>query len=82
MATRDSTADLVTVDDFYALVGDGEKADLIDGVIYLASPDSLQNDQLAGFLRRCWRTRRRRGSSARRARSAVALDCSGDPHAA
>jgi Uma2 family endonuclease len=42
--------DLVTVEDFYALVGDGEKADLIDGVIYMASPDTLRNNDLNGLI--------------------------------
>jgi Uma2 family endonuclease len=42
--------DLFTVDDFYSLVPDGQKADLIDGVIYLASPDTLRSDQITGFL--------------------------------
>jgi Uma2 family endonuclease len=31
-----------TFNDFCALVPDGEKADLIDGVIYMASPDNLE----------------------------------------
>jgi len=43
--------DLVTADEFFALVPDGQKADLIDGVIHMASPDTRRNDQLAGFLR-------------------------------
>ena len=42
--------DLVTVEQFYRLVEDGQKADLIDGVIYLASPDSTRNNQIANFL--------------------------------
>jgi len=42
--------DLFTVDDFYCLVPDGQKADLIDGVIYLASPDTLRSDQITGFI--------------------------------
>jgi Uma2 family endonuclease len=50
MASGERAADLVTVEDFYALVEDGQKADLIDGVIYMASPDSYVDDQLAGFL--------------------------------
>src|SRR5574341_360061 len=41
---------LFTVEDFYRLVPDGQKADLIDGVIYLASPDTLRSDQLTGFI--------------------------------
>ena len=40
MAKNYSERDLVTIDDFFALVPDGQKADLIDGVIYMASPDS------------------------------------------
>ena len=51
MAKTYSEQDLVTVEDFFALVPDGQKADLIDGVIYMASPDSKPNDQLAGFIR-------------------------------
>lgn len=39
-----------TVDDFFDLVQDGEKADLIDGVIFMASPDTPRNDDLGGFL--------------------------------
>jgi len=44
--------DLVTVDDFFAMVKDGEKADLIEGVIYMASPDSRQANKLTGFIYR------------------------------
>ena len=51
MAKTYSERDLVTVDDFFALVQDGQKADLIVGVIYRASPDSTRNDQLGGFIR-------------------------------
>lgn len=51
MAKMPSDQDLVTVDDFFALVADGQKADLIDGVIYMASPDSMRNDQIGGFIR-------------------------------
>ncbi|MEW6282747.1 MAG: Uma2 family endonuclease [Candidatus Eremiobacterota bacterium] len=43
-------SDMVTVDEFYALVPDGQKADLLDGVIYLASPDSERNDEINQFL--------------------------------
>ena len=45
-------ADLVTVEEFYRLVPDGQKADLIDGVIYMASPDSLRANELTGFIYR------------------------------
>lgn len=43
-------ADLVTVDEFRALVEDDQKADLIDGVIYMASPDTLRNNRLNMFV--------------------------------
>jgi len=42
--------DLVTYDLFRALVGDGRKADLLDGVIYMASPDTKISNTLNGFL--------------------------------
>lgn len=42
--------DLVTVEEFYRLVPDGQKADLIDGVIYMASPDSRRANRLTGFV--------------------------------
>ena len=41
---------LVTVNEFYRLVPDGQKADLIDGVIYRASPDTEDADDLFGFV--------------------------------
>jgi Uma2 family endonuclease len=42
--------DLVRYETFRAIVGDGQKADLIDGVIYTASPDSKINNTLNGFI--------------------------------
>ena len=42
--------DLLSVDEFYRLVPDGQKADLIDGVIYMASPDSLRANDLTLFI--------------------------------
>ncbi len=39
-----------TVDDFFAIVKDGEKADLINGVIYMASPDSPRANKIACFI--------------------------------
>ena len=42
---------LYTVDEFYDVIPDGQKADLIDGVIYVASPDTRRSDQISGFLR-------------------------------
>jgi Uma2 family endonuclease len=44
--------DLVTVEEFYQLLPGDEKADLIDGVIYIAPPDSLRANQLTGFIYR------------------------------
>jgi Uma2 family endonuclease len=40
----------VTFDDFCFLVKDGQKADLIDGVIYMASPDNPDNWRLSRWL--------------------------------
>ena len=51
MAKPRLDADLFTVEDFFLRVPDGQKADLIDGVIYMASPDTLRSDQLGGFVR-------------------------------
>lgn len=39
-----------TVDDFFAIVKDGEKGDLINGVIYMASPDAPRANKIAAFL--------------------------------
>lgn len=51
-----TTQKRLTVKDFYRLVSDGQKADLIDGVIYMASPDSTENDDIGGFLYTLMRT--------------------------
>jgi Uma2 family endonuclease len=40
---------LFTVEEFFREIPDGVKADLIDGVIYVASPDSIDDDRI-GFL--------------------------------
>lgn len=40
----------VTFDEFCELIEDGEKADLIDGVIYMASPDNTPANRLNGWL--------------------------------
>ncbi|MBI4530131.1 MAG: Uma2 family endonuclease, partial [Candidatus Latescibacteria bacterium] len=45
-------SDLITVEQFFCLVEDGQKADLIDGVIYMASPDTSTSDKLTDFLHR------------------------------
>jgi Uma2 family endonuclease len=39
-----------TFDDFCVLVKHGQKADLIDGVIYMASPDNTNANELAAWL--------------------------------
>jgi Uma2 family endonuclease len=39
-----------TFEDFCALVPDGEKADLIDGVIYMASPDNIEAARVFTWL--------------------------------
>jgi Uma2 family endonuclease len=44
--------DLLTVEQFNSLVSDGQKADLIDGVIYMASPESRRANKLTGFVYR------------------------------
>jgi Uma2 family endonuclease len=51
MAQRSRLADdLISVREFYGLVSDGQKADLLDGVIYVASPDSRRSNTLTGFI--------------------------------
>jgi hypothetical protein len=80
---------LYTFDDFCALVKDGQKADLIDGVIYMASPDKAGKDlRLAcrvpskqhgrpepdiGFLKRSRRHLVRRGYVAGRPDAAMEI---------
>jgi len=39
-----------TFDDFCAMIRDDQKADLIDGVIYMASPESPEANDLFGWL--------------------------------
>jgi Uma2 family endonuclease len=39
-----------TFEDFCVLVKEGQKADLIDGVIYMASPDNIEANRLAMWL--------------------------------
>jgi Uma2 family endonuclease len=45
-----TTPEPVTVDEFYRLVPDGQKADLIDGVVCMASPDTPKADDLTNFI--------------------------------
>lgn len=42
----------VTFEEFCDLIEDGQKADLIDGVIYMASPDSIDTGRLDHWLER------------------------------
>jgi Uma2 family endonuclease len=39
-----------TFDDFLLLVNEDQKADLLDGVIYMASPESIDDNKLGGWL--------------------------------
>ena len=41
-----------TFDDFLSLVREDQKADLLDGVIYMASPESTDDNELGGWLYR------------------------------
>ncbi len=41
-----------TFDDFLLLIKEHEKADLLDGVIYMASPESTHDNKLGGWLYR------------------------------
>jgi hypothetical protein len=44
-----------TFSDFLVLVNDGAKADLLDGIIYMASPESTDENELGSWL---WSKRR------------------------
>jgi Uma2 family endonuclease len=50
MVTTASRSGVFNYDDFCALVRDDQKADLIDGVIYMASPESLEANELFLWL--------------------------------
>jgi Uma2 family endonuclease len=41
-----------TFDDFLSLVREDQKADLLDGVFYMASPESTEDNELGGWLYR------------------------------
>jgi Uma2 family endonuclease len=51
MATASTPVGNYTFEDFCWIVPDGQKADLINGVIYMASPDNIAADDLFGWLR-------------------------------
>jgi len=55
-----SKVSFITFDDFCVLVKDGQKADLIDGVIYMASPDNTDANDLNAWLLVLMRTYARR----------------------
>jgi len=46
----ENTVEMVTYEEFCALVPDGQKADLIDGVVYMASPDSMHANKINLFI--------------------------------
>src|SRR6266511_4186991 len=50
--SANTAKDLITVEEFYRLVREDEKADLLDGVVYMASPETLESNNLTGFLYR------------------------------
>ena len=50
MATATFRTGTLTFEDFLDLVGDGQKADLLDGVIYMASPDNVPANDLNSWL--------------------------------
>jgi Uma2 family endonuclease len=50
MATVAHRSGVFTYRDFCAIVQDDQKADLIDGVIYMASPENLEANDLFGWL--------------------------------
>jgi Uma2 family endonuclease len=50
MATAERIPRPLTYEDFCTLVKDGEKADLIDGVIYMASPDNTDANDINMWL--------------------------------
>jgi Uma2 family endonuclease len=50
MATATTRRGVFTYDDFCAIVQDGQKADLINGVIYMASPENTEANDLEGWL--------------------------------
>lgn len=52
MSSTASRKRIHNFDDFCALVNDGQKADLIDGAIFMASPDNLEANHLNGWLYR------------------------------
>lgn len=52
MSTAPLRRQRYTFEDFCALTPDEQKADLIDGVIYMASPDNIEGNDICGWLYR------------------------------
>jgi len=50
ITTATARSGVFTYDDFHAIIHDNQKGDLIDGVIYMASPESLEANDLFGWL--------------------------------
>lgn len=48
--TTKARSGVFTYDDFHAIINDYQKGDLIDGVIYMASPESLEANRLFRWL--------------------------------
>jgi len=61
-----------TLEEFFGLIQDGQKADLIDGIIHRASPDTFRNDGLRGFTAFLMRSYARRNRLGRVTGSRVA----------
>ena len=40
----------ITFEDFCAIIREDQKADLVDGVIYMASPENTEGNDLEGWL--------------------------------
>lgn len=75
--SHQSTSDSVSVAEFFRAIPDGQKADLINGEIWMASPDSPRADDLHLFvagLMRYYVTSRKLGGKAFGSRVAFVLD--------
>jgi Uma2 family endonuclease len=62
--TATARSGVFTYDDFHAIIHDNQKGDLIDGVIYMASPENTEANDLFGWLytvMRCYISKRKLG---------------------
>lgn len=74
--------DLVTFEEFCQVIQDGQKADLIDGVVYMASPDTDPANDLNGLLwslLRMFDSARQLGGEVRGSRFACFMDAMNAP---